>query len=374
MSIYDTPVSSRTEEGLGDSFSTGDVSCPTQCENVVVDSQVSQDSAGAASLPSPPTTTHALSPPVSVSPQLCSFTPPHDYLERSYRSPSPFVGIPTDSTSPFLCDGDEHEIPMTDDDPSIGEDPILWPHGTRTPRFGDLSSPLGGSPEPLYNPPSPTLSFLIEDFTERRSKRKFEETEDEESSQYSTSSSVSRQQVEDQLTQSLEYNEVEEEAEPNSGESLDPNDMLSNFTTSSPWPPSQISKAASGSVSEQNLSVQNKRFLYEKARKPQSQQRSASRNLHGEQVSTFTLPYPNVQVSCQQSWYMPPNLKRKKSRLRSSGSERSSVLHSPTTPVAAHANQDHASLCQSQLQSYPNVEHTYPLMSQAPYDSQTYYR
>ncbi|KAG7096780.1 hypothetical protein E1B28_004190 [Marasmius oreades] len=350
----------RAEEGLGDSFTTGDVSCPTQRENLVD----SQDSAGAASLPSPPTTAHALTPPGSSPPHPHVFTPSDDHLERSYRSPSPLVDAPSDSVSPFLFHEDESEGKAISDRSLVEDDPPVWSSRASTPRFGDLSSPLSGSPAPLYSPPSPSLSSLIEDSAGKRSKRKFlhEEAEDEESSQTSTSSSVSCQQVEDQLTRSREDDDVEGKC---SGGASHPNDTLSNFTASSPLPPP---KPVSANVSEQTLSSRNKHYLYEETRIPQSR-RQTPQIPRVDQIPSFLPQYPDVQVSRHQSWYMP---KRKKTHLRSPGSERSSAQHSPTTPVDP-VYADHSSLCESQIQNSACVEESFPLMSQAPYDSQAYW-
>ncbi|KAL0573976.1 hypothetical protein V5O48_007991 [Marasmius crinis-equi] len=356
--LGDLEMRRRVEEGIGDSFSsgiiTGSFPLSSELERRINESQ---DSAGAASLPSPPVT---LTPELSPShPHI----PYNDHLERSYRSPSPTADPLPESESPFLFnqEGSYDELfdhPPEDDlfDHPAEDDPNSdWTSGIRTPTFADLSSSLAGSPvQQVYDPPSPSLSALIDGPAESRTKRKsphdgFDEEEEDEAEgkqdeggqsqdQSSISSSESRQQVEDQLTQSLELEEDEvHDRRPNSND-------VSIPTPSDPAIPEPAPFESSSNAPHSPDAP--RKSLYPEPRVPHP-------------YTVPQIPAPQFQ---KQSWYMPA--KRIRSRGQRSSGARSSSVQSPVD--------DHFSICQSQAQTQAYDSDPFMLMSQAPYDSQAY--
>ncbi|ESK94421.1 hypothetical protein Moror_8079 [Moniliophthora roreri MCA 2997] len=392
----------RAEEGTGHSFSTDGLMC-SYPEQEIGRKPVgnSQESSGAASLPSPPDTApKAFSP--SPSPSL------PDELERSYRSRSPSLAVSpvSEKASPFLFVQDEDDRASSPISHFLPLDHRRWPTtGYTTPTFAALSSSPVGSPRVSFEDiPSPSLSNLI-DIGGRGTKRKRGDEAEEEFSQYS-SSTESQRQVEEELTQSLgleeddyihpfdQLNPVEshdlvyppDEIQPaefhytnvtqpyNESDTFDSTFLVNtrdqNRRADTPFYPSQshtlpplpiqVQEAAAPALDDSDhvdlnadLATQIHSLPYAGPSTPLP-----------KRVSIYQEPcYPENHTVTTQTWYMP---KRKKSR----SSQPNSAVSLQQSPTAESFSPDvlcHHSPSLSQSQAYTGE---FPFLTQAPYSSQ----
>ncbi|KAK1229529.1 hypothetical protein PQX77_007417 [Marasmius sp. AFHP31] len=340
----------RVEEGIGDSFSTGNtLASLSQLSDIEKKANDSQESAGARSLPSPPVSNHAMTP--SSSPVHPPIHSEDDHLKRSYRSPSPFAPLPNpDSVSPFLFD----EAPVvlsTGVDPDEDELVNQWTPELRlpSPTFAELSSSIPSSPAMLYDPPSPSLSALIDESVENRTKRKSPADGFDEEDQDSISSSESRRQVIEQLT--CEEDERGEEGIALSHQGLSTEANFSTYMDHLSPVPTDLSSdhhPASPHISPDTP----RQSLYSQPRAP----------------PTYSMPSVSVPPAQSQVWYMPRRIRSQKQTRKGSSSTTTSAMQSPVDTIRP----DHFALCQSQGLTQANDVDSMVLMSQAPYDSQAY--
>ncbi|KAJ8086810.1 hypothetical protein PM082_005635 [Marasmius tenuissimus] len=337
----------RVEEGIGDSFSTGNtLASLSQLSDIEKRANDSQESAGAQSLPSPPVSNHVLTPLSSPAHPLIHSE--DDHLERSYRSPSPFTPLPnSDSVSPFLFDeaSDVHSTGVNSDE---GELVNQWTPELRrpSPTFAELSSSIPSSPAMLYDPPSPSLSALIDESAENKTKRKSPADGFDEEDQDSISSSESRRQVIEQLT-------YEEDEQGEEGITLSHQDLSTKANVSMYM--DHLSPVPADSSSDYHPAS------------PHISPDTPRESLYSQPRVPPTYSMPSVPVPAQpQVWYMPRRIRSQKRK--GSSSTATSAVHSPVDT----RQPDHFALCQSQALTQANDVDSMVLMSQAPYDSQAY--
>ncbi|KAK7060483.1 hypothetical protein VNI00_001248 [Paramarasmius palmivorus] len=415
LSKQDLDLMRRAEDGVGRSFSTdGLMYSYSQEESGRKYTSNSQESLGAASLPSPPDT----------APKAFSHSPspsPGDELERSYRSVSPSAPASpvSEKASPFLFISEEENVPPSPNDKYIPLEDRSW-STTRyaTPTFAALSSSPIGSPRLAFHDiPSPSLSSMIENGG-RGTKRKRTGDDEEEASQDSSSSSNSRRQVEEELTQSLgleddDYVHPFDQPDPvESHDSVHPAEQhstdVSNTSSSLPLRPLNettdtietdfsvctrdknrradtppISQElyhlnnASGATHRDTSSLDNPNALPEHT--PSS---PTSPSIHAgpsaplpKRASIYQEPRfveSPYRVPSTQTWYMSKRKKSRGSNCSSAVSLQNSPIRDSFTPadLLGHTQVQHS----PPLESQDYAGDAFPFLSQAPYFSQTFSR